>query len=645
MATDPTQRKRLGQFFTGVRLSRALAALCDAPSARSILDPMAGSGDMFAACAELGAEPALLGGIELDPSAASLCGRRTKGLAADVRIVPGSAFDEGSWEMLPDSWDLVITNPPYVRYQTQSDATVGTVAAPSARRIRAGLVALLERNGALSERERELFLGIAKNYSGLSDLAVPSWLLCASHVKKGGHLGVVVPDTWLSRDYAAPIVYILRRLFEIECVIIDTDSCWFKESLVRTTLVVARRVDDKRSARKPGRHLIVRVPSSAGTPKSAVGTAFAVDEPDQAFARWVRDGSHPAASPLSSRWSDESDLMALLQSERSRWLVPREAVESGHQRQFPEAVNSIVGPGQRASLTDLSGLGWSVGQGLRTGANRFFYVDRLGNGKWSSALLPEVELELPDQAVRPAVRRQAELPKATNLVSGPEGAVLVLEGWALPCDIGPNNTDRLRPAQGDLARLISAGANECSDSQGRGKRLPELSAVRTNIRHGRCWYHLPPFTSRHQPELFLPRVNTRTPRTYINGNDKMEGTERRFIIDANFSTLWRNDSQPEPLSLFAMAALLSSSLAGAVLATTGTVMGGGALKVEATQLRRTALPQPSAEAESALVECGQRLACEGPSDSVVDFIDDIVAELMGLTESATSELRRLRRER
>ena len=48
------ERKRLGQFFTGVRLARNLATLSRAPSANSILDPMAGSGDMFVACAETG---------------------------------------------------------------------------------------------------------------------------------------------------------------------------------------------------------------------------------------------------------------------------------------------------------------------------------------------------------------------------------------------------------------------------------------------------------------------------------------------------------------------------------------------------------------------------------------------------------------
>ena len=643
MAADRARRKRLGQYFTGVRLAKALAALCDAPSACSILDPMAGSGDMFVACSQIGAAPSLIGGIELDPAAAILCGRRSEGLAADVRIVTGSAFDERTWQTLPDAWDLVIANPPYVRYQAQSETSIGQVAVPSAQEVRAGLSALLERSNALTECERELFVRIARSYSGLSDLAVPSWLLCASRVRQGGRLGIVVPDTWLSRDYAAPILYVLRRLFDTECVIVDSEACWFEESLVRTTLIVARRVEDKMSARMLGGHLVVRVPRAAGTPQSVIGAAFSEDDPETALARWVRSGSHPTRSPLQSRWSNESDLVELLHSTQPRWLDPGERMHASEKRLLPEAVRAVVGTCQQAELTNLAGLGWAVGQGLRTGANKFFYVDLVGDGRCRSALLPDEPLTLPSQTIRPAVRRQSELPKSTGLAAQPLSAVLVLEGWALPSDIGPDDADKMRPADGDLARLIIAGATAHRNAAGTHTPLPELSAVKTNVRPGRCWYHLPPFTKRHLPDLFVPRVNARKPRVYLNGCDEASGTARRYVIDANFSTLWSDPSLRAPLDRFALSALLSSSWAAAVLETTGTVMGGGALKVEATHLRRMLLPKPRIEAEAALIECGHRLASEGSSLAVVDAVDQVVGEFIGLTARATRELRRLHR--
>ena len=49
---DPDRRKRLGQFFTGLPLSRILAALSVKNNCASIIDPMAGHGDLLDAALE-----------------------------------------------------------------------------------------------------------------------------------------------------------------------------------------------------------------------------------------------------------------------------------------------------------------------------------------------------------------------------------------------------------------------------------------------------------------------------------------------------------------------------------------------------------------------------------------------------------------
>ena len=83
------------------------------------------------------------------------------------------------------------------------------------------------------------------------------------------------------------------------------------------------------------------------------------------------------------------------------------------------------------------------------------------------------------------------------------------------------------------------------------------------------------------------------------------------MIDANFSTLWIEASTETSLARAALLALLSSAWAAAVFESTGTVMGGGALKLEATHLRRVLLPRPDEDAEAALVELGESLSREG----------------------------------
>ena len=598
---------------------------------------MAGSGDMFVACTEIGAVPELIGAIELDPVAAELCRSRTAELATDVRVEIGSAFEPHLWNSLPDAWDLVITNPPYVRYQSGSHAVAGRVGVPSAETIRAGLVRILELSVSLTDTEREVFVSAARTYSGLSDLAVPSWLLAASRVRQEGRLGIVVPDTWLSRDYAAPILYVLRRFFEIDYVVVDTDASWFEDALLRTTLVVARRVPDKMSAHGPGGHLVVHIPRGAGTANSIVGAAFSGETPDAAFVEWVRRDRHPQETPLVSEWSDELDFVGVLRhaSARHQWMtsgdVAGEAVST--EQLLPRKVRYLLSSGTALSLTDLTGLGWAVGQGLRTGANDFFYVRVGPDGTYRSSLLPGDDLTLPREIIRPAIRRQAELAKIGSKALQPKSGVLSLDGWAMPEDIDGAADDHWLPISGDLARLIVAAEKVRYRRGNKEVPLPDLSAVRTNIRLGRFWYHLPRFTARHEPDLFVARVNTRTPRIYLNA-----GGSEKYLVDANFSTLWVDTIHTPPLAL---AALLSSSWASAVFESMGTVMGGGALKLEATHLRRVLLPKPDAEAEAALVGYGEILAEEGPVMAVVDKIDRLVEGLVGISVTATEALRSL----
>ena len=114
---------------------------------------------------------------------------------------------------------------------------------PTGPDIRTNLVKQIDKNAYISVLERELFLKVAKHYSGLSDMAVPAWILCASLVKKGGYLAIVVPETWLNRDYAAPIQYLISKLFHIETIAKDITATWFSDAQVNTCLIIAKRTD------------------------------------------------------------------------------------------------------------------------------------------------------------------------------------------------------------------------------------------------------------------------------------------------------------------------------------------------------------------------------------------------------------------
>ena len=230
-------KKRFGQYFSGEKVADMLFDLLPENATwDTVVDPMAGIGDMLRTVQKNYHNSKTILGVEIDEAVAKICSENTP----YATIINGDAFccDE---LITNNGWDLVITNPPYVRYQLQGSDKEGVM--PTGPDIRTNLVKQIDKNAYISVLERELFLKVAKHYSGLSDMAVPAWILCASLVKKGGYLAIVVPETWLNRDYAAPIQYLISKLFHIETIAKDITATWFSDAQVNTCLIIAKRTD------------------------------------------------------------------------------------------------------------------------------------------------------------------------------------------------------------------------------------------------------------------------------------------------------------------------------------------------------------------------------------------------------------------
>ncbi|WP_287786707.1 N-6 DNA methylase [Acidiphilium sp.] len=655
-ALPAAQRKRLGQYFTGLPLGKLLAHLAWQPDTRTVLDPMAGHGDLLDAAWEAAAERVAnlerLDGIEFDTKTATTCALRLTAIVgnqhADRRIIAGDAFNPASVRELPHrAYDLVITNPPYVRYQARQGTGVDPV--------RTGLCELVSAH--VCGAPQAVWRTLAESYSGLADLSVPALLLAASLVRPDGRLALVIPATWRSRDYADVIRYLLLRCFAIECIVEDTQPGWFSDALVRTHLIVARRLTADEIAR-PVRSrsdwpaaMWLQVAPQAAREDSLVGTAFDDDAPEAALAAWVRDGCQTPKAGINVRafvLRDEWDLLAS-RIKRRRWYKQLEG-DADHLPLFgmpqaeastviPESLRDILSKDILAgSLSTLRDAGIEVGQGLRTGCNGFFYVTACGppDGETvcveASALFDNCRVAVPVDAIRPVLRRQAELDAGFGQRL-PNGRVLDLHGWILPEDAAV--VDRAKAAyvaSGEeiprvmpdgLAAFVRRAAATALKGEGGGALIPTLSAVRTNIRlpkrdhvTPRFWYMLPEFAPRHVPAAFAPRINHGV--AWVESN-----LDPAILIDANFATFWAPQGG---WSRHALKALLDSAWCRAFMEALGTPFGGGALKLEATHLRHLPIPVLSASARQELDAAGKRLTRE--ATDVQSYIDKIIFDAL-----------------
>ncbi len=638
-ALDPVRRKELGQFFSGVPLGKLLAHLSLRPDTRTVLDPMAGHGDLLDAVWEASTERSIplerVDGIEIDNATAATCRERLAAILGDNDrpesvVLAANAFDPATVNALPTrSYDLVITNPPYVRYQ-------GRTGKGGVDSTRSGLETIVD--SISTGMGRTIWQSLAQNYSGQADLSVPAWILAGFMVRPGGRLALVVPATWRSRDYADVIRYLVLRCFALETIVADTQPGWFSDALVRTHLVVARRLTDE-EVRQPlsaknhwSAARWVHVSPDATDERSLVGAAFASVYPEAALAASLHDASQDTAPGIEIRDFDLRHEWAVLQSRisRHRWHSILEGgthnlplFSARHKSilwTLPDALRQMLPRGvQPAELVMLEEAGIKVGQGLRTGCNGFFYVTVRGEGTsgtvpvQASAALGGGVFAVPSSALRPALRRQSEI--ALIEQGGlPPGRVLDLRGWVLPED--EQHVTKARAAYrlcGDtpprlmlpeLAAFVRRAASVSLDGPSAGKRIPEFSAVRTNVREPdgnkltpRFWYMLPEFAPRHLPAAFVPRINHNTPWIECN-------IDPPLLIDANFSTFWTLQGGWSP---FAMKALLNSVWCRAYMEVAGTPLGGGALKLEATHLRWMPVPLLTRDARAALHAAGQCL--------------------------------------
>lgn len=186
----PSQRKERGAFFTPPELANAMSRWAIRDKNDRVLEPSFGEGSFLTAAGsrltELGASldgTSQLCGFELHQK--SLDAAATK--LADAGLSASLACADFMEQKPTRLFDVVIGNPPYVRFQS------------------------------LESGRRAFYRSLAKtegiDLSGLASLWAPFVLHAVHFLKKGGRAAFVLPAELLTVNYAAPIRSFLLQSF------------------------------------------------------------------------------------------------------------------------------------------------------------------------------------------------------------------------------------------------------------------------------------------------------------------------------------------------------------------------------------------------------------------------------------------------
>lgn len=209
----PALRKERGAFFTPDEITRFITNWAIRTGDDLIMEPSAGDAAFLVAAVdrlrelEPNARPTVAG-VEIHAHSARIARQRVLEAGGEPQIQKCDFF-----LVTPDPiYDVVIGNPPYIRYQ--------------------------EFSGESRARSREAALRAGVSLTGLASSWAAFTIHSALFLKRGGRLGLVLPAELLSVNYAAPVRrFLFERFRDVQLVLFDEQV--FPEAEADVVLLLA----------------------------------------------------------------------------------------------------------------------------------------------------------------------------------------------------------------------------------------------------------------------------------------------------------------------------------------------------------------------------------------------------------------------
>lgn len=185
-------RKARGAFFTPPAVARFINQWAIQSTDAAVLEPSCGEAVFLHEAGLGGKHSGTLVGVELHAASAAEAERtlRSEGITADIHA--GDFFFHEEF----GSYDAVVGNPPYVRYQGWT--------------------------GEARAKSREAALRAGVNLTNLASSWAAFTVHSALHLRKGGRLGLVLPAELLTVNYAAPVRrFLLEHFSDVTLVLFE----------------------------------------------------------------------------------------------------------------------------------------------------------------------------------------------------------------------------------------------------------------------------------------------------------------------------------------------------------------------------------------------------------------------------------------
>lgn len=212
-------RKDLGQFntpqFLADQITSKTLKYVDFDEKISFLEPSIGSGNFLASllksvpCIHIGSAT----GVDIDNSYIALC----------KQVYTGNAFkfinaDFTSLNLTDKKYNLIITNPPYIRHQKISKNIKNNI-----------------------RHKIDKLFGI--HISGYSDIYVYFLLLSSLWLTDGGTASFLIPSTFMETNYGISLkTFLLKNVTLVHIHTYDNSAKYFKDATIPLSVVIFKKI-------------------------------------------------------------------------------------------------------------------------------------------------------------------------------------------------------------------------------------------------------------------------------------------------------------------------------------------------------------------------------------------------------------------